>query len=99
MSQQYQLGRHATAVSTDEKGLTSVVYHQTAVVKFDPSHIILDSGGWQTSTTKTRMNQASNQFGLGFKVFQKNWDWFVDVGNGKVLDFTDKIMIIRRQPQ
>lgn len=34
-----------------------------------------------TNTTKLRMNQAANQFGLGFGVYQKNHAWFVVIKN------------------
>lgn len=54
-----------------------MVYHDTEVVLFDADTIILDHGGWRTSTTKTRMNQTATQYGLGFRVFQKDFDWFV----------------------
>jgi hypothetical protein len=32
------------------------------------------------------MNQASNQFGLGFRVYQKEWVWYVEY-KGKVMPF------------
>ena len=52
--------------------------------------VILDSGGWRTPTTKLRMNQASRQFGLGFHVYQKNFDWFVDLPRqNRTLPFED----------
>lgn len=57
--------------------LLKIKYHNTVVVEASDSHIILRTGGWKTNTTKTRMNQASNQFELGYQVYQKNFDWFV----------------------
>lgn len=88
MSQQTRLGRAATTVSTD-KGVTRVTYHWTDVVKFTARTVTLKSNGWQTLTTKTRMNQASSQFGLGFRVWQKGFAWFVDLPSGKTRRFTD----------
>jgi len=38
------------------------------------------------------MNQASNQDGLGFKVYQRNYDWFVDF-NGNTLPFADNMVL------
>ena len=66
--------------------MACVRYHQTDVVKFNHEKIILNSGGWNTFTTKTRMNQASNQFGLGYYVYQRDFDWYVDY-NGRTLEF------------
>ena len=34
-------------------------------------------GGWQTVTTKSRLNALCDEFATGMGVFQKNWDWFV----------------------
>jgi len=96
MAQQTQIGSHKTSVFTED-GLTKVVYHHTAVVKFNADIITLDSGGWFTNTTKTRMNQASSQFDLGFIVYQKDFDWYVKFeGQGIDTDFYDGITFDRR---
>jgi len=72
-----KVGKTATAIYTDEKtGRTTVIYHKTAVVEFDANKIKFRSGGWWTATTRTRINQASNQFGLGYGVMQKDWQWY-----------------------
>lgn len=77
MAQTQQLGKTATAVFT-ENGFITVVYHSTAVVKFNDDLIKLNTGGWSTATTKLRMNQASNQFALGYQVYQRSGQWFVE---------------------
>lgn len=59
-----------------EDGYTIIRYHDTDVVKFNDNEVVLQTGGWFTMTTKTRMNQASNQFGLGYTVYQKNHTWY-----------------------
>ena len=46
-------------------------------------------------TTKARMNQVSSQFDLGYYVFQKNFEWFVDYNNA-VSPFWADVMIIDR---
>ena len=71
------LNGYKTRVLTDEEK-TRVFFHDTPVVTFDEKTIDLDHGGWRTRSTKVRMNQASQEFGLGFRVFQKEHDWFVD---------------------
>jgi hypothetical protein len=75
----------ATTVEFEDE-LTKVYYHSTPVVSFNPEKIILDSGGWHTSTTKKRMNQVSDEFNLDFKVWQKDYSWYVDY-KGKTLPF------------
>jgi len=82
------IGTHAT--STKRRGnYVTVTYHDTDVVKWNPdkNDVILDNGGWFTKTTKDRMNQASNQYGLGYSVFQKDNRWYVKFDSGKVLPY------------
>lgn len=62
-------------------GDIAVTYHQTLVVDLRDGIVTLDSGGWKTATTKARMNQASNQFGLGFSVYAKDHVWYVDMAD------------------
>ena len=95
MGQVAQVGRVATTIHTNELGQTQVVYHSTPVVTFNHKVIILNTGGWMTATTKARMNQASNQFGLGYQVFQRNFDWFVDY-KGKTKPFNDRLLELTR---
>lgn len=59
-------------------GATHYVYHRTAVVIVNADGSIkLDSGGFRTATTKRAMAQASNQFALGFRVWQQKGEWLV----------------------
>ena len=74
----------ATAIEQDEQG-THVRYHSTRVVTIHPSgDVTLRTGGYRTNTTKCRMNQAANQFSLGFHVYQQDFGWFVRIGNKDV---------------
>lgn len=61
-------GNNSSIVTRD--GNTMVTLHRTVVVEFDAERIILRTGGWDTVTTRARMNQASNQFGLGYQVYR-----------------------------
>lgn len=94
MVQQHKVSGVATSVRT-EGGTTIVRYHNTDVVKFNSERITLDSGGWMTSTTKTRMNQASNEYGLGFNVHQDDGKWFVRHG-GEHVPFRDGMVLSRQ---
>ena len=93
MPQTQTIGKTATSVYTED-GYTTVRYHATEVVQFNSELIVLNSGGWDTATTKNRMNQASHQFGLDYRVFQKDFDWFVDFKN-QTLEFFDGIELVR----
>lgn len=90
MGQTHTIGKHATKVTKD--GQTSTVrYHYTDVVKvdWDTGIITLNTGGWETSTTKLRMNQASSEWGLGYHVYQHKHDWFV-THDGNTYNYTEK---------
>jgi len=89
----------ATRIYDDEGG-TSVQYHATVVVHFTEHAVTLDSGGWETVTTKRRMNQASNEFNLGFQVYSQRREWFVSFWNGSEwmrLPFEDGMEIPRHR--
>lgn len=94
MGQTQQVRGVATSIRT-EKGITYVRYHNTDVVSFTDKRVTLRTGGWCTVTTKTRMNQAANQFGLGYSVYQKNHDWYVNLPSGKTVDFQDGLTFHR----
>ena len=89
MAQQQRVGKTATKIKVNEQGETEIIYHSTAVVTFNDKTITLDDGGWATNTTKTRMNQTSNQFGLGFRVYSKAWQWYADY-KGEVIPFQNQ---------
>ena len=82
------------------KGNTSVENYITetgareAVVKLHGNHIAtigdtlqISDAGWQTVTTKSRLNALLNEFAEGCYVFQKNFDWFLGDADGNVLPF------------
>jgi hypothetical protein len=71
----------ATAVKVKD-GVGRVTYRGTDVVTWDKDSVTLATGGWSTATTKTRMNQAANQFDLGYRVFQRHWNWYVETKAG-----------------
>jgi len=93
MARQDRLGKHMTTVS-GSSGVMRVTYHNTEIVIFDSNKIILNSGGWLTPTTKTRMNQASNQFDLGYTVKQREGNWYV-YHNRLIHPFKDGIELTR----
>ena len=87
-----RIGRTATTVATVD-GVLKVTYWETVVVAWDRNEntVKLNSDGYFTTTTKARMNQAAAQFGLGYSVFQKNHDWFVDLPGGETVPFEDQM--------
>ena len=95
MAQTATIGTHRTSIRTDDN-VTRVKYHYTNVVTFDDSEIQLQSGGHHTATTKRRMNQTSSQFPLGYKVSQRNYQWYITYKGSEQL-YTDGMILDRSQ--
>ena len=87
MAQQHKIGKTGTKVHVHHGGEISVVLYGTEVVNVKNGTVTLKTGGWKTNTTKTRQNQAANQFGLGFSVWQNKHEWFVRTPKGETLPF------------
>ena len=50
--------------------------------------LTIKDGGWQSVTTKSRLNALLDEFVPSMGIFQKNWDWFVrDNLDGSVVPF------------
>jgi len=81
-----RLSTYRTAWSTPSPDTGTVIYASTTIVSWAADTITLDDGGWDIVTTRRKMNQASNQFGLGFSVFQKKGERFVS-WRGRVIPF------------
>lgn len=95
MAQQNKIGTVSTIVENRDTNHLSVTYHQTEVVKLTPFEIHLNTGGWFTVTTKTRMNQASNQYSLGYHVYQQKGKWYVSY-KGKSYEFKNGSITLKR---
>lgn len=77
-------------IDNDEGGL--VIYQKTKIVEWDNNgNVTLNSDGWETVTTKRKMNQASNQFRLRYGVIQRNYKWFVVIDGCDDIPYYDGI--------
>lgn len=70
------IGRTSTSIVRDGDD-TEIAYHGTKVVIFNEASIKLDNGGYDTVTTKRRMNEAAQLFNLGYQVNQVKGLWVV----------------------
>ena len=52
----------------------------------------ISSAGWETVTTKSRLNALLDEFRDGAKIFQKNWEWFFS-DFGTVKPFVDGMKV------
>lgn len=87
-----KLSNYRTTVMATN-GRLSVVYVSTEIVLKTPDgQITLDSGGFRTVTTRRKMCQAANQFGLPYSVYQHKGAWFVNltrIGLGHKVPYAD----------
>jgi|TARA_Y100000015_G_scaffold18346_1_gene17743 hypothetical protein len=68
-----------TSVHFDaESGVSVVRLHGNKIAEIDDTSMTIFDGGWQTVTTKSRLNALCEEFCIaGEGVFQKNYQWFV----------------------
>ena len=69
-----------TTVFTTDNGLESTVYlhgNHIATYFHDKRKLQLFDGGWQSNTTKSRLNALLDEFVPSMRVNQKNWTWFL----------------------
>lgn len=88
-------GRYTRVTPGSDTTSGSVRYQNTTVVSWDAGRINLNAGGYRSATTKLRMNQAGNQFGLGYHVYQRDFVWFVRY-RGVVLSFVNDTLTLDR---
>ena len=73
-----------TAVRHGFEGEADVYLHGNHIATVKSNSIIIKDGGWQSNTTKSRLNALLYEFSYGMRVFQKNFEWFIsDMGTVK----------------
>ena len=74
---------------TFEGEVAEVRLHGNLIAKIGEGFIELFDGGWQTTTTKSRLNAILSENGLpGERVFAKQFEWFVSQAGGAVPFFS-----------
>lgn len=71
MTQTTRISHNNTTIRFDGPD-TIVTLHSTDVVRVNAHRVILNSGGWKTVTTRTRINQCAHQLGFGYGVSQRD---------------------------
>ena len=74
---------------------STVVLHRTAIAVFDhnTNALKLNTGGWHSVTTKSRLNAILQELIAGARVYQKNFNWFLSYHNVDV-DFWDGMILV-----
>ena len=73
----------ANTCVTLEDGISKVYLHGNLIAEIDEDSLKLNDGGYQSKTTKSRLNVILTKYGVdGESVFQKNFEWFIRLWNG-----------------
>ena len=73
---------------------STIVLHRTAIAVWDHKNqaLKLNTGGWYSVTTKSRLNAILDQLITGARVFQKDFNWFLSYNN-QTHDFMDGMIL------
>ena len=74
---------------------SSIYLHGHLIATFDHNlkAVKLDSCGYETVTTKSRLNAILDEVKYGCKVFQKQFNWFVSY-NDQTASFCDGMILL-----
>ena len=92
-SQKNWAGSNTTVITEGDE--STVMLHGNHIATYNHSlkELELFDGGWQSNTTKSRLNALCNEFATGFGVFQKNWNWFISDFSGVAKPFFDGAIV------
>ena len=66
-----------------EDGISTVFLHNNKIAEIGEGFIKLFDGGWQSNTTKSRLNAILSEHGIaGERVFQQDFEWFIRLWTG-----------------
>ena len=72
-----------TEVFTNDNNASLVYLHGNHIATVTDNNVRIFDGGWQSNTTKSRLNVIINEFcnALTDGVFQKDYQWFIRDNN------------------
>ena len=71
----------------NQQGVSFVFLHGNKIAEVGNTFIRLFDGGWQSNTTKSRLNAILKEHGLpGEGIFQKKFEWFVNLRTSGGID-------------
>ena len=64
--------------------VSDVYLHDNLIARIGETWLELFDGGYQTATTKSRLNAILSAHGNGERIFSKNFQWFLSTNEGTV---------------
>ena len=77
---------YSNTMVTHEGRDAHVYLHGNHIATVGDTFLTIFDGGWQSNTTKSRLNALINEFCNAYTdgVFQKNFEWFISTAAGTV---------------
>ncbi len=88
-------GSNTQVTYNENTNCSSVRLHGHLIATFDHNlkAVKLSSAGYETRTTKSRLNAILEEVKYGARIFQKDWNWFVKYQD-QVASFWDGMILI-----
>ena len=88
-------GSNTTVLYNESTNCSQVLLHGNHIATYDHNNqaVKLDSCGYESVTTKSRLNAILEEVKYGCKVFQKNFVWFVGY-QSQTLMFWDGMILL-----
>jgi len=74
-------GGNTTVMINENNNKAKVFLHGNLIAEVCNEFVAIFDGGWQTVTTKSRLNALLAEFRPKVRVFQKDFVWFIRHGN------------------
>ena len=81
-----------TMVTVDHNAKARVYLHGNLIAEVCNDFVAIFDGGWQTVTTKCRLNALLDEFRPHVGVVQKNFNWFI-VAHSKYFPFVSGSLV------
>jgi hypothetical protein len=89
------VGSNTTVLYNEFTNCSQVLLHghNIATLDHNTKALKLSSCGYETVTTKSRLNAILEEIDYGCKVFQKQWNWYFKSNNNQTVDFIDGMIL------
>tara|TARA_R100001082_G_C4326968_1_gene143799 strand:- start:297 stop:611 length:315 start_codon:yes stop_codon:yes gene_type:complete len=82
-----------TSVIIDDNSDARVYLHGNHIATVTTNEVQLFDGGYQSNTTKSRLNAILEGVDYGSRVFQKQWNWYFQSNTQPAIDFTSGMIV------
>ena len=85
-------GGNTTVMINENNNKAKVFLHGNLIAEVCNEFVAIFDGGWQSNTTKSRLNALLAEFRPQVRVFQKDFVWFIRHGNNNFVFQTGSLV-------